>query len=87
MTGAEFRRLRLQLDPSEYPEHMPAAKPGPGRKPSGEITQRVLAEILGVTRDSVSRWETEKHPIPQWAEREIRRLVFGAQEHGARLKK
>ncbi len=31
------------------------------------ITQKELAEMMGVSENSVSSWKNEKQPIPQWA--------------------
>lgn len=35
------------------------------------LTQRELAERLGVRSNTVTRWETGINPIPEWAEKAV----------------
>ena len=35
------------------------------------LTQRELAERLGVRSNTVTRWETGVNPIPAWAEKAV----------------
>ena len=39
------------------------------------LTQAQLAEQLGVTRNTVNRWEMGLHPIPVWATKLIRLIT------------
>lgn len=36
------------------------------------LTQREMAEKLGVATNTVSRWEQGVHPIPEWARKILR---------------
>jgi DNA-binding XRE family transcriptional regulator len=38
------------------------------------ITQKELAEKIGVSNNSVSSWKNEKQPIPKWAIRSFNLL-------------
>jgi DNA-binding transcriptional regulator YiaG len=51
------------------------------------LSTRVLAAIMGVRRESVTRWETEAEPIGPTSER-LMRLLYGVRrttEHGGQL--
>jgi DNA-binding XRE family transcriptional regulator len=41
------------------------------------LTQTQLGELVGVTKNSVNRWEMALHPVPKWAELSIQRLLEG----------
>lgn len=41
------------------------------------LTQEALASQLGVTRNTVVRWEMGMYPIPAWADKFIRLLRKG----------
>jgi transcriptional regulator with XRE-family HTH domain len=38
---------------------------------SKQVSQRKLAEALGVTESTISRWETGKQGIPDWRKQQI----------------
>jgi len=44
------------------------------------VNQRNLAELMGVSTNSISWWKNEKQPIPKWAYRLIE-LLKKEQEH------
>jgi transcriptional regulator with XRE-family HTH domain len=44
------------------------------------VNQKDLAELMGVSRNSVSWWKNEKQPIPKWAFRLIE-LLKKEKEH------
>lgn len=31
------------------------------------LSQRALADLIGVSRNTINRWEMGLHPIPKWA--------------------
>jgi transcriptional regulator with XRE-family HTH domain len=74
MTGAELRAARKALDPILFEGHMRKREKGdrgPGRPPSGEVTQEALASYLGVSTATVQRWESGKVPVSSWVDRTL----------------
>lgn len=85
MTGDEFRAIRERLDPRDFVQFMPKRKEGPGRPPSGEVTQMALGRFLGRSKRQVNRYENGGE-IPELVEREMRRIDPGAKSKRKRAK-
>lgn len=45
------------------------------------LSQRELAETLGVTRNTLNRWEMGLHPIPPMAQKFLRELLAPRGSH------
>ncbi len=45
------------------------------RKTRG-LNQQQLADAIGTTRNTVSRWEISRHPIPPWASKMLGLLML-----------
>ena len=48
------------------------------------LSQAACAHLLGVYPSTVTRWESDKHPIPAWAGKAIEKLAI-AQWHRYRV--
>lgn len=74
MTPDEFRKIRERLDPSEFADFLPNRKEGPGRPPSGEVTQAALGKRLGKSARQVMRYENGATPVPPLVAEAMERL-------------
>jgi hypothetical protein len=74
MTSEEFKAIRLRLKPRHFVEYMPERKDGPGRPPSGEVTQAALGARLGKSAEQIGRYERGVTPIPLLVAEALRRL-------------
>jgi hypothetical protein len=88
MTAAEFKRIRLSLDPADFAQYRgPAERDGPGRPPSDEVTQKMLARFLAKSERQVQRYEEGSTEVPDLVEREMRRAAAGLDDVPRRRKR